>query len=259
MPVEPNPVPYAWLNVLLASVAMGWLILAAALLATSFVTRRFPRSRLRWLALGAFGAMLLTGAANYAVIFGLMLPGIAAEQERLQDERLEQLEGDVAAETSSTAPATGAPERTSPVRVGRPAPTFSVRMADGTTRSSEELKGKVLVVNFFATWCGPCLRELPHLQETYDRYRGDDRFAMLVIGREETPETVRDFAREHNWTFPIAADERREAFDRFASDSIPRVYLIAPDGTVSFQSVGFTKRGISRLNAAIDKLLKPLE
>lgn len=263
MPDEPNSIPYGWLNVFLANAALGWLILAAGLLVASFLSRRFRPARLRWLALGAFGAMLLTGAANYAVIAGLMLPAMADGQDRQADEMLQRMEQDEEGETSSTprdpasaAAATEASEPMSLARVGRPAPRFSVRMADGTERSSDELRGKVVVVNFFATWCGPCLLELPHLQEIYDRHRGDDRFALLAIGREETPETLREFAREHRWTFPMAADEGREAYDQFARESIPRVYVIAPDGTIAFRSVGYSKRGITRLNAAIDKLLK---
>jgi peroxiredoxin len=258
MPDEPNPMPYGWLNVFLANAAVGWLILAVGLLVASFLSRRFPPARLRRLALGAFGAMLLTGAANYAVIFGLMLPAMADAQEQQADEMLQRMEQDEEGETSSTTPTPSA-EASAPMsvaRVGRPAPRFSVRMADGTERSSDELRGKVVVVNFFATWCGPCLRELPHLQEIYDRHRGDDRFALLTIGREETPETLREFAREHRWTFPMAADEERKAYDQFARETIPRVYVIAPDGTIAFQSVGYSKRGITRLNAAIDKLLR---
>lgn len=222
-------VPYAWLNHLLVTLFVGLLTLSVLLFVYSFFTSQFPGRRVRILSLKVFGASLATAAANYAVIFFLVLPGLAAQ-------------GQNASRGSHTA-------------VGHTAPTFSVQMTDGTSRSSDDLRGKVVVVNFFATWCGPCVLELPHLQRLYDKFRADSRFDMLVIGREETPESVQAFLREHEWNFPAAADPERKAFDRFADNGIPRVYVIDPDGKIAFQSIGFTERGIDRLEESIERLL----
>ena len=223
-------VPYGWLNHLLANAILGLFVMSVVLLVYSFFTRGEPKRQIRLLSLWAFGGMLATAAANYALIFFVILPTLAAE-------------GQNASRGSRTA-------------VGDRAPAFTVQMADGTTRSSGELRGKVTVVSFFATWCGPCILELPHLQELYERHQGDDRFELLVIGREETTETVLAFVREHAWTFPAAADPERETFDLFAENGIPRVYVIAPDGTIAFQSIGFTEQGIARLEEAVDSLLE---
>ena len=225
-------IPYGWLNHLLVNVILGLFVLSVVLLVYSFFTRRFRKRRIRVLSLWAFGGMLATAAANYALIFFVILPTLAAD-------------GQNASRGSRTA-------------VGDRAPAFSVQMTDGTTRSSGELRGKVTVVSFFATWCGPCILELPHLQELYKRHQGDDRFEMLVIGREETQETVQEFVREHGWTFPAAADSERRTFDLFAENGIPRVYVIAPEGKIAFQSIGFTERGITRLGESVDSLLGTL-
>jgi peroxiredoxin len=144
--------------------------------------------------------------------------------------------------------------------VGEAAPNFSVTTIDGAEVNLAEFRGRLVLVNFFATWCGPCVLELPHLQQLWDELGSDEGFAMLVIGREESRETVAEFQTKHGFTFPFAVDPDRSAFSEFADDGIPRTYLIARDGRILYQSIGFAEsevytRELAALRQLIDREL----
>jgi peroxiredoxin len=141
-------------------------------------------------------------------------------------------------------------------RVGEAAPVFSIATDDGSTVDSAKLRGKVVVLNFFATWCGPCLTELPHLQNLWEEVGPRDDFAMLVVGREETPEKIADFKAQHGFTFPMAADPERALYDRYASQFIPRTYVVSREGTILLQTVGFDLDEIDGLKKLVVRELK---
>jgi peroxiredoxin len=83
--------------------------------------------------------------------------------------------------------------------------------------------------------------ELPHLEETWQQWRDQDEFAMLVIGRGETLASAEAFRSKGGFTFPIAVDPEAIAFSKFAEAGIPRTYLISKNGTILYQSVGFAE------------------
>ena len=95
-----------------------------------------------------------------------------------------------------------------------------------------------------ATW------ELPHLQQISDELH-DKNFVMLAIAREETPETVGRFKQEHHFTFAMEADPDRNIYGKYATEAIPRTYLISRDGAIIYQITGFYEEELPKLKASI--------
>ena len=177
----------------------------------------FRRRRCLWSA-GLFAGTVAAIAAQQAVLWWGFLPTFGRALRQGHDQAI--------AEASLT-------------RLGELAPGFSIRADDGSTVDSAKLRGKVVVLNFFATWCGPCLEELPHVQQLWEEFGRRDDFAMLVVGREETAEKVAEFKARKGFTFPMAADPERSVYDRYATQLIPRTYVLSRDGKILFQTVGF--------------------
>jgi peroxiredoxin len=139
--------------------------------------------------------------------------------------------------------------------IGEPAPDFELTTIDGTPFRTVDLRGRVIVLNFFATWCGPCQMELPHLQAIWNEFRNNDDFRMLVVGREESDDSVKAFQQEHGFTFPMASDQDASIYNKFASQSIPRTYLISRQGTILYQWTGGYEEEIPKLKRLVSKEL----
>lgn len=142
-------------------------------------------------------------------------------------------------------------------KVGDKAPAFKCTTLDGKLIDSKELKGKVIWVNFFATWCPPCRKELPVLQENvYKRYKDNKDFVLVVLGREEDAEKLRKFAKDNNFDLPFASDMDREIFGLYAKESIPRNVIIDKEGKISIQSIGYKDQEFKKMEEHVAGLLK---
>ncbi len=131
-------------------------------------------------------------------------------------------------------------EESDKVSVGEVAPAFKVLTPDGEV-TNESLKGKVVLINFFATWCPPCLKELPVLQEkVWDIYKSNEDFVLLVVGREHSKEELEKFAKDKGFELPFCPDEDREMFGQFATQSIPRNYILNKGGKIVYASKGYS-------------------
>lgn len=143
------------------------------------------------------------------------------------------------------------------VKVGTAMPSFTLVSDDGSTLSSASFKGKVMLVNFFATWCPPCQKELAAVQQTlWPKYKDNKNFALLVIGREHTGAELQKYNEKKGFTFPLYPDKSRAVFGAFAKNLIPRSYLIGKDGKVIYATKGYTDEEFAELMQQIEKALK---
>lgn len=139
---------------------------------------------------------------------------------------------------------------------GQQAPDFILKTDKGSIHLSE-LKGKVVLINFFATWCGPCRAELPEVQsKIWNKYKSNPKFELLIIGRQHTQQEVNSFKAENKYTMPFYADPDRNIYSLFAKQYIPRNYLIDATGKVVFTSQGYTPEDFQNLLKALESLLK---
>ena len=143
------------------------------------------------------------------------------------------------------------------VKVGDKAPDFTCKPIGGEEFSLGKQQGKVVLVNFFATWCGPCLEELPHLEkEIMKKYADRKDFKLIVIGREHSAEEVEKFAKEKKFTLPMAPDPKREIYGKYAEKYIPRNFIVGRDGKIKLASVGNSETGFQEIVQMLEKELK---
>ncbi|HEV3163163.1 MAG TPA: TlpA disulfide reductase family protein [Isosphaeraceae bacterium] len=137
-------------------------------------------------------------------------------------------------------------------RVGKPAPRFNVKDTAGKAVRLEDFKGKYLLLDFWATWCGPCLAELPNLKAAYAKYH-DRGFDVVGVSLDDTPEAVTDFikTRKIPWHQVHNSSSGGDLVDALGVTNIPATYLVGPDGVI----VRLELRGVA-LDQALDKLLK---
>jgi len=146
----------------------------------------------------------------------------------------------------------GQTDTTTLTKTGDMAPVFKCRTIDGKSLDVSKLKGKVIMLNFFATWCPPCNLELPVLQKNiWEKYRNNPDFVLIILGREHSESEVRDFATKKKLSMPFAADPKREIFSLYATQNIPRNVVIGKDGRIIYQSTGFSEEEFKKIENLI--------
>jgi thiol-disulfide isomerase/thioredoxin len=152
---------------------------------------------------------------------------------------------------SATATETDA---TTLTKVGDISPVLSIHTVDGQVA---DFHGKVVVLNFFATWCGPCKQEMPHLEKDLWQPLQGKGLVLVSVGREHSEAEVKEFQTKNGYSFSFAADPKREIYGKFATQFIPRCILIGKDGHIKFQSMGFSEAEFPALLKAVnDELAK---
>lgn len=149
------------------------------------------------------------------------------------------------------------------VRVGQAVPSFTVKYLDGTVRKVEEFRGKVLLVNFWASWCPDCVNEFREIPENIIRkYADNEDFAYVFISRGEENEAILKFLEKKGYdTIPefrgaIATDRDSSVFLNFARKGIPRNYVVDREGKLVFLGYDYSEENFAALQAAINETLK---
>ncbi len=137
----------------------------------------------------------------------------------------------------------------------RPLPPFSLKTLDGKIVSSADLKGKVVLINFWATWCIPCLEEMPELVALRDKYKENKDFVFLTINSLEDATLVKKFVADKKFVLPLLLSENYTVNN--AVFSLPTTWFIDKQGKIAYSKSGYSSDGIfEEFGWRIDELLK---
>jgi peroxiredoxin len=137
-----------------------------------------------------------------------------------------------------------------PPLVGSPAPEITLKDLQGRDIRLSDFRGKVVLVNFWATWCKPCKEEMPAMQASYDKLR-DKGFVVLAVNELEDTARVADHIRTHGHTFEVVMDHNNKVANRYGVVGLPASFLIDPEGIVRERISGslLTEQRIAELFA----------
>ena len=118
-----------------------------------------------------------------------------------------------------------------PPLIGSPAPEIVLKDLQGRDVKLSDLRGKVVLVNFWATWCKPCKEEMPAMQASYDKL-GNKGFVVLAVNELEDTSRVAEHIRTHGHTFEVVMDHNNQVANRYGVVGLPASFLIDPQGIV---------------------------
>ena len=145
------------------------------------------------------------------------------------------------------------------VKIGDALPTFNITLTDGTQVSPDHLKGKVVLIQFTASWCGVCRKEMPHLEkDVWLKYKNHPDFFMVGIDFDEPLEKVISFGESVGITYPLALDPGGKLFYQFAAQNsgVTRNILSDRDGNIIMLTRLFDEEEFNQMTAEIGKQLE---
>jgi thiol-disulfide isomerase/thioredoxin len=158
------------------------------------------------------------------------------------------------AQTYPCAPREPVPPPDGPrAEVGKPLPILEVKDLEGRTWTLTDLEGRTTLVNLWATWCGPCVQELPYVQKLYERIQSHRGMQVLTLNVDRDVEKVQPFLEKHNYTFPVLL-ARSYVKALFPTLSIPRNWITDKTGTLREETVGFGGSGNQWVENVLAKL-----
>lgn len=191
----------------------------------------------RWLWLARVAAVVVTAAVISASIVLLQRhpPGSASRRDGSIGTDLAAGDSQNGAARTVLPPVVSAPGPLGPLEAGfplkgKPAPNFALNDSEGNRVQLSDLRGKVVIINFWATWCGPCRQEFPELQKAATRQGSD--VVVLALDQSESTDKVTRFRDKFNASFPILMDTTNAVFNSYGLSGIPDTIFIDRDGIV---------------------------
>lgn len=138
------------------------------------------------------------------------------------------------------------------INQGNRARDFALETLDGTQVSLKDHEGKVVLINFWATWCAPCKAEIPDIQAAYDRYR-DEGFVVLGVSVEEPREVVKPFVDALGVTYPVLLDEKGQVMKTYRALGLPMSTIVDPEGVIQVRHIGYMTA--AQLDSYLEQLL----
>ena len=137
---------------------------------------------------------------------------------------------------------------------GKPAPDFKLPMLEGDDFSLSKAKGKVVVLDFWATWCGPCVKSLPALIETMAEFPPEE-VQFIAVNQGETKDQVKKFLTTRGWQMPVGFDEDQKIAKKFGVEGIPHTVVIDREGNIAFAKTGAEPNGHKKIAEAVQTAL----
>ena len=132
---------------------------------------------------------------------------------------------------------------------------FTGELNDGSSVNLRDYHHRFVLLNFWATWCVPCLKEMPDLEKAY-QIMGSKKLIVLAVGMGEDKSSIRKFAEKHDFTFPMIADSSLEIARLYGVENIPITYLINPEGVIIGRALGIREWASPELIEFIDSKLQ---
>lgn len=142
--------------------------------------------------------------------------------------------------------------KTTLIKEGQIVPEFTFITLNNDTVNINDLKGKVVFMNFFATSCPICIKELPFIEsDIWNKYKDNENFELIVFGREHIAEEMISFKERTGYTFNIVPDPGRKIYSLFAERYIPRNVVLDREGNIIYQATGFEDKEFAKLKEVI--------
>lgn len=145
------------------------------------------------------------------------------------------------------------------LKAGDMAPDFTFKYLDGKTAKLSDFKGKTIMLQFTASWCSVCRKEMPFIEsDIWKKHKDNKNFVLLGIDLKENAETVKKFQKSIGVTYPIVLDEQGKIFELYAEKEagVTRNVLINRDGKIVFLTRLYDEKEFEKLKQNIEKLLK---
>jgi len=144
-----------------------------------------------------------------------------------------------------------------PVAAGSQAANFKLEKLDGTTVSLESLRGKVVFLNVWATWCEPCREEMPSMQTLYDDFKANKDFVMLAVSQDtESRDEVVAYVKKHGYHFDVLLDPKNAVAEAYKVSGVPETFIIDREGRIVAHHSGAFDWSQPAIRDALEELLK---